>query len=109
MVDSILRDPSLKPVLKKIIDDVCERTAASDNSDLEILVRQGKNGEKYLGLCNKNVEKSLETTVLVKGKYARPKDITVVDWFPVPSRVIGDQTELSVRLAPGEWTMIILE
>ena len=109
MVDVILRDPSLKPMLIKIVEDVCQRTAVSNNPDLEILVRQGKHGEKYLGLCNNNVEDSLETTVLVKGKYDRPKDITVAGWFPVPSRIVGNQTELAIRLAPGEWTMIVLE
>jgi hypothetical protein len=109
MIDEILRNPSLKPLLTDIVKDVCEQTATSPDSDLRILVREGNQGEKYLGLCNDNVEDSIETTVLVEGTYARPKDVLVSDWFPVPSRIIGDQTELKIQLEPGEWTMFTLE
>ena len=109
MVDVLLRHPSLGPLLTKIVNEMCEQTAMSPNSDLRILVREGNGGETYLALCNANVEESIETTVLVKGHYVRPKDMTVPGWFPVPSRITGDQTELMIHLEPGEWTMVALE
>ncbi len=109
MVDMLLRHPSLGSLLTKIVNEMCEQTAMSPNSDLRILVRDGNRGEKYLALCNDRVEDSIETNVLVKGHYDRPKDITVPGWFPVPSRIVGNQTELMIRLEPGEWTMIALE
>ncbi len=108
MLDVLLQDLSLKSLLTEIVKDACERTAQSPDSDLGILVREGEHGEKYLGLCNRNVEEPIETTVIISGKYENPMDILVPGWFPVPSDIYGDKTILRIRLAPGDWTLVQL-
>jgi len=108
MLDVLLQDVSLTSLLTEIVKDTCERTAQSPNSDLEILVREGEHGEKYLGLCNRNVEEPIETTVIISGKYENPMDVLVPGWFPVPSDIYGDKTILRIRLAPGDWTLVRL-
>jgi len=108
MADEILRNPSLKSLLTEIVKDVCEQTATSPNSDLEILVREGGHGEKYLGLCNRNVEEPIETIVTVLGEYENPMDVLVPGHFPVPSVISKNKTVLRIYLAPGDWTMVQL-
>ena len=108
MADEILRNPSLKSLLMEIVKDVCEQTATSPNSDLEILVREGGHGEKYLGLCNRNVEEPIETIVTVLGEYENPMDVLVPGHFPVPSVISKNKTILKIYLAPGDWTMVQL-
>ena len=104
----VMQDASLRALLTEIVQDVCERTATSPSSDLEILVREGKDGEKYLGLCNKNVEKPIETIVTVAGKYENPMDLLVPGWCPVPAHIYGHKTILRIRLEPGDWTLLRL-
>ena len=104
----MMQDASLRALLTEIVQDVCERTATSPSSDLEILVREGKDGEKYLGLCNKNVEKPIETIVTVTGKYEHPMDLLVPGWCPVPAHIYGDKTILRIRLEAGDWTLLRL-
>jgi len=108
MLDVLLQDVSLTSLLTEIVKDACERTAQSPHSDLGILVREGTEGEKYLGLCNRNVEDPIETTVIVAGKYENPMDILVPGWFPVPSNINGRKTILTIRLEPGDWTLVRL-
>jgi hypothetical protein len=108
MLDPYLRKPALKQSLMERVEESCERTAVSPDADLEILVREGENGEKYLGLCNKNVEKPLDSTVTVKGRVENPVDLLVPGFFPVPSTIEGDTTELKIYLEPGDWTLIRL-
>lgn len=106
--DVLLQDVSLTSVLTEIVTDSCERTAQSPDSNLGILVREGEHGEKYLGLCNRNVEKPIETTVIVAGEYKNPMDLLVPAWFPVPVNILGNKTILRIRLAPGDWTLVRL-
>ena len=108
MLNEILQDVSLKSLLTEIVKDTCERTARSASPDLEILVREGNQGQKFLGLRNRDVEEPLETTVIVTGQYKNPMDLLVPGWFPVPSDIIGNKTILRIRLDPGDWTLIRL-
>lgn len=108
MLDVLLQDVSLKSLLTEIVKGVCERTASSPSPDLEILVRKGDDGEKYLGLCNKNVEQPIETTVTVVGRYENPMDLLVPGSFPLPSDIFGQKTILRIRLEPGDWTLVRL-
>ena len=104
----VMQDASLRALLTEIVQAVCERTATSPSSDLEILLREGNDGEKYLGVCNKNVEKPIETIVTVTGKYEHPMDLLVPGWCPVPAHIYGDKTILRIRLEPGDWTLLRL-
>jgi hypothetical protein len=108
MLDELLEDASSTSMLTDFVRDACERTAQSPDSDLGILVREGEQGEKYLGLHNRNVEEPIETTVTVAGKYKNSMDLLVPGWFPVPSDINGRKTTLTIRLEPGDWTLIRL-
>lgn len=108
MLDYFLRKPSLKRSLIEIMEEVCERTAVSPDGDLELLVREGEKGERYLGLCNRNVEKAIDTTVTVRGRVDDPVDLLVPGGFRVPAKIDGNATELKIHLAPGDWTLIRL-
>ena len=108
MLDRYLRKPALKQSLMERVEEVCERTAVSPDADLEILVREGDDGERYLGLCNMNVEEPLDTTVTVTGRVENPVDLLVPGFFPVPSKIDGNTTVLKIYLEPGDWTLIRL-
>jgi hypothetical protein len=108
MLDLLMRKPSLKRSLVETVEGVCVRTAVSPDADLEILVREGNHGERYLGLCNRNVEEPLDTTVTVTGRVEDPVDLLVPGGFRVPSTIEKGTTVLKVHLAPGDWTLIRL-
>jgi hypothetical protein len=108
MLNELLEDASSTSVLTDSVRETCERTAQSPDSDLGILVREGEQGEKYLGLHNRNVEEPIETTVTVVGKYENPMDLLVPGWFPVPSDINGRKTTLTIRLEAGDWTLLRL-
>ena len=44
----LMQDSSLNALLTEIVRDVCERTASSPSSDLEILVREGSKAKSIL-------------------------------------------------------------
>ena len=108
MLDLYLRKPSLKRSLMEFVEEACEQTAVSPDADLEILVREGDHGERYLGLCNKNVQEPLETTVTVQGRVEEPVDLLIPGFFRVPSDFDGKKTVLKIYLEPGDWTLIRL-
>jgi hypothetical protein len=93
----------------RVLVRVGERTAISPEPDLKILVRENGVDDKYLCLCNKNVENAVETTVTVKGKYSQAFDIIVPDWSPVPLEANSNETIVKVRLDPGDFTLILLK
>ncbi|MFH2068987.1 MAG: beta-galactosidase, partial [Candidatus Omnitrophota bacterium] len=104
-----LQSPAVKNALTEFLGQKTKRTAVSPDADLKILVREGKDGEKHLALCNLNVEKPLSTTVTVDGRYASALDVVVPGCMPVPARVSQGKTVLNVFLDPGDWTYIKLK
>ncbi|MBI4028228.1 MAG: beta-galactosidase [Verrucomicrobia bacterium] len=107
-IDAFTRNPDLAELLRKILAARVVQTASSPSSDLKLLVREGKPGEKYLCLCNKNVEAPLQTTVTIQGKYRETLDVVFPNAFPVPTRITDGQTDLDIYLDPGDWTMLLL-
>ncbi|MBI4023989.1 MAG: hypothetical protein HY360_03355 [Verrucomicrobia bacterium] len=107
--DVACRNSAMKESLESLLANAAQRTAASPETDLKILVREKDGGEKYLCVCNRNVEKPIETTVTVKGKYGQALDIFAPGWFPVPSQTKGNETVLKIRLDPRDFTMILLK
>jgi hypothetical protein len=107
--DVVYRSPSLREPLESLLARVGQRTATSPDADLKIAVREKTGGEKYLCLCNTNVERPIETTVTVGGKYRQALDIVVPGWFPVPLESKGDATLVKIRLDPGDFTMVLLK
>jgi hypothetical protein len=108
-VDVFGRNPALAEPLAKLLARTAPRTAFAPCADLEIAVRDKPGGEKYLCLCNRNVETPLETTVTVQGAYRQALDVQIPGWFPVPAEVSRNQTLLKVRLDPGDFTLILLK
>jgi hypothetical protein len=108
MVDVFLRSALLKGLLTETVKDLCEQSAVSPNPNLAILVREGNHGGKYLGLCNRNVEEPIDTSVRVAGRYENPTDVLVPGGCPVPSEIKESETILEVFLEPGDWTLIRL-
>ncbi len=107
-LEKLMADASLSRLLNRVLQDSCEQTASSPDRDLEILVREGKRGEKYLGLCNRNVEQPIETIVTIDGRHKNLVDLLVPGWCPVPSHILGRKTILRIRLGPGDWTLLRL-
>jgi len=108
-LDSILRNTSLRAELEEALRKADTRTALSPHPMLKTMVRDGADGKRYLGICNLDVANAVETAVAVRGKYLHALDLLVPGWFPVPASIQGDKTVLKVRLAPGDWTMILLQ
>jgi hypothetical protein len=108
-VDVLRRNPALGEPLTKLLARTAQRTASAPAEDLQIAVRDKPDGEKYLCLCNRNVETPLETTVSVRGVYRQTLDVQIPGWFPVPAEVSQNQTLLKVRLDPGDFTLILMK
>lgn len=108
-LDVFLRNPALAERLVKVLAEKAQRTAFVPAADLEIAVRDKPGGERYLCLCNRNVEAPLETTVTVRGVYRQAVDVQIPGWFPVPVEVGKEQTLVKVRLDPGDFTLLLLK
>jgi hypothetical protein len=107
-LSQVLHDETMSASLRNELRRAAPPSATSPDTDLQIWVRVlGK--QKYLLLNNRNVEKPLQTTVNVNGKFASALDVTVPDWFPVPSKTVGNSTTLQISLPAGEWTMLRLQ
>ncbi|MFH2068705.1 MAG: beta-galactosidase, partial [Candidatus Omnitrophota bacterium] len=104
-----LQSPEVKDALTKFLARKVQRTAVSPDADLKILVREGKDGEKHLALCNLNVEKALATTVTVDGQYTIALDVVVPGCMPMPAKTSQAGTILNVFLDPGDWTYLVLK
>ena len=107
-LDVARRTPSLWGPLEKLLASAGQRTAVSQADDLKILVRETADGQKYLCLCNRNVEKAVEAAVTVQGRYVQAVDVVVPGWCPVPLETKTDRSIVKVRLDPGDFTMILL-
>ena len=94
--------------LRALLARGARRTASAPEPDLGIMVRTAAGRERYLCVCNRNVEKPVETTVTVRGRYGRALDVVVPGWFPVPLETTGNETLVRVRLDPGDFTLILL-
>ncbi|MDD5706074.1 MAG: beta-galactosidase [Kiritimatiellae bacterium] len=108
-LDVVLRNEALRTQLHGVLADSAWYTARTGSPDMELLVRDGDGGERYLGLCNRNVRWPTEAEVTVLGEYPNPLDILIPGWFPVTSTIAQGCTLLRVRLEPGEWTVIRLK
>jgi beta-galactosidase GanA len=81
---------------------------SSVGDTLGYVMREAKDGRRYLFVLNHNAEKPLETALSVRDVYRRVNDLGIEGGFPVPSIVKGRRTEFRMVLAPGDGTCLEL-
>lgn len=101
---------SRRGVLDKLlrqIENSAERAAADDKNALELVLRE-QGDTRYLWILNPNQDEAAQSVVRVKGTFASVVDLDFEGGFPVAPRVEAGCTAFSVRLSPGEATVLRL-
>ena len=106
--DSLATLGSLRHDLWKSIASYAAPAASSDNTDLETVLRVAENGDRYLFLLNRNVDKPAEATVHVRLPIQQATDVMVPGGAKVPFTTGRDGSNLKIRLSPGETTALYL-
>ena len=79
------------------------------SQDFEMTLHQGLHDQRYLCVLNRNVDRPVEDTVILAGRFTRGIDLDVPGGFPIPFHRRNGSTSFTLRLAPGEFTVIALE
>jgi hypothetical protein len=91
------------------IEAKARRPARCESNDLEMTVHEGTDGKKYLCVINRNVDKPVTDTVILRGEFKRGVDLDVAGGFPVTFKPANGETPFALRLEPAEFTIIALE
>ena len=81
----------------------------STASDLELTLHRRPDGQRFVCVINRNVDRAIYGTITLPGVLSRVIDEDVPGGFPVPLRSGGGETSFSVRLEPAEFTVLTLE
>ncbi|MFH1904612.1 MAG: beta-galactosidase [bacterium] len=107
-INEFLRNEEITASLYNIIDKaIGGRLVYCKNDKFDLLVKTDKQKNKYVCICNRDVEHEQEGAIFVKGQYNNLQDIVIPGGFPVPSKKFNEKyTQFNVRLQPGEFTII---
>jgi hypothetical protein len=82
--------------------------ASSDNMDVETVLRVAENGDRYLFLLNRNVDRPAETTVHIRQPLKQATDVMAPGGATMPFTTNREGSYLKVRLSPGGTTALWL-
>ncbi len=97
-----------RTALLETLTAAAPRQAYAENSRLEVLLRVAEDGERYLCLLNPDVDNPVTETVCVEAPVLVAIDVLLKDGYRVPCHGNAMRSRLSVRLGPGEMTVISL-
>jgi len=84
------------------------RTAWSEQSHFEVVLRVTDDGERYLFVLNPNTDAAATDTVRVSAPVAHAIDLSLPSGFPVSVRQAGKGVAMRVHLAPGDCAVLHL-
>jgi len=93
-------------VLYQIITDAIRiPTASSRKHSLELVVREGRDGKRYLFAINPSLREAVTDDIILNGRYAKVVDLGLGN-VPTPTKAEAQKvsTAFAVRLEPGEGT-----
>jgi hypothetical protein len=95
-------------VLNEIEHRVIPLVRQGCDDGFHVLPRTDSQGHLFLGVFNQNVDQTLTDTLLVDGHYPQVVERSLSGDWPVPTEIRGPRTALTLRLAPGEGTVLAL-
>ena len=107
-VDAALRNDACRADLEAALAQPGFRRVTPENPQFRTVLREGNDGARDLWVCNTKSEEPAEGVITIQGRYAHAFDIVQPGWLPVPVTVEGDATRMTLRLDPGDWTVIRL-
>ena len=101
-------DSRVPGLLLKAIGAATTRLAASRHDRLELVLRDGAKGIRYLLALNPDVDEAREDIVTVRGKFAAAEDIDIPGAFPIVLERANGAVSFRLRLAPCEMAIVRL-
>jgi len=95
-------------MLVEAVEAATDRLALSESDRVELVLREGKDGVRYLLALNPDVDQPRQDVVSVQGNYASAEDIDIPGAFPVALDHRSGRTAFRLRLAPCEMAAICL-
>ncbi|MCL6592074.1 MAG: beta-galactosidase [Firmicutes bacterium] len=80
-----------------------------DNPDLELIMRQGLDGTKYLVGINLSAKKTITFTIYLRGQVNEVIDLDCGNGFPIQGTKNFDKYNFRGRLEPGEATIWMIK
>jgi hypothetical protein len=78
-------------------------------SDLELSLHRRQDGQRFVCVINRNVDRAIYGTITVPGVLKRVVDRDIPGGFPLPLRSGSGETSFSIRLEPAEFTLLTVE
>jgi len=100
--------PDVSAPVVRAVEAAAPRPAFSRNDRLELVLREGDKGSRYLLAINPDVDKVREDVVTVRGSYSRADDIDLDGAFPIALELRDTATSFRLRLDPCGMTVIRL-
>ena len=79
------------------------------NRDFGLWNLADKQGCRYLGIINHNVDRDIESEITVRGEFKQVTDLDIPGEFSVPVKYSDNRTWFTVKLQPGGLTVLRLE
>ncbi len=102
-------DPEGLEALQSALVEALPNTVQVDDPQIRHQLRRGNRQQTYLLLSNRNLHQASEFTVTLSDHYPNVVDLAVPGAFPLATRSREDRTSFTVRLAPGDWTLLQLQ
>jgi hypothetical protein len=108
-----LRDPAFRdqfaPRIIEALEAKAPRAARCPSNDFEMTVHQTPDGGNYLCVFNRRTDRAVTDRVTLAGRFRGGVDWDVPGGFPVPFETKNGETSFTLRLEPGEFTLIALQ
>ena len=95
--------------IAEALEGKLRRGIRSTASDLELTLHRRADGQRFVCVINRNVDRAIYGTLTVPSVLSRVVDEDVPGGFPVPLRISGGESSFSVRLEPAEFTVLTVE
>lgn len=97
-------------IFYKTLDNaIGQRPARCQNDLFELVVRVDVKDHRYLFVLNPHTREIREDEVVVAGNYPKSVDLGVGSGVALPARIKDQETRFTLRLHPGEGTVIALK
>ena len=101
--------PAVQKLFYAAIDRaIGQRPARCEKDAFELVLRQDRQGRRYLFALNPHTREAREDEVILSGQYLACTDLGVGSGVPVPARVKDGIITIRLRLEPGEGTVLRL-
>jgi hypothetical protein len=101
--------PELQEIFYQVLNSaIGKKPADCEKNFFELVLREDKRGNRYLFALNPHTREIRQDQLKLAGRFARCVDLGVGSGVKMPAVFNNGETRISLRLHPGEGTVILL-